>query len=104
MQNSVKVEGVYIQKTQTIHPDLEAITKFAYEATVNEDETVEIHSVHEICGLMNFELRIKPNSEHDTAMEHFLATIREHARAIAYEQHKSAIADAHYQIVRSIKQ
>jgi hypothetical protein len=89
MQYPIEVQGTYLQQIQTIHPDNLAVALFWYGAIVNADESVEIKSVYRVDVPESFKVRITPNSEHDTAMQRFLAKIREHARAIAYEQSKN---------------
>jgi negative regulator of genetic competence, sporulation and motility len=104
MQYPIEVQGTYTQTIQTIHPDILTVVKFSYTATVKQNEMVIIKSVFQVDGNYSFEIRIKPNGEYDTAMQRFLAAIREHARENAYAQHKAALVKIHNQITRAIKQ
>lgn len=90
MQYPIQVEGIYAQTMQSIHPDVSTVVKFAYKADVSKSEIVRIKKVFQVDGPTSFEVRIAPNSKHDSAMLRFLGYIREHARGVAYEQQKAA--------------
>jgi len=62
--------------------------EFEYKAIVHPDEDVTILDVYQVDGTRVNVLRIEPKSGAETAMLHFLANIREHARAEAYKLSK----------------
>ena len=84
-----RIESIFREQVSCLHPDTIIEIPFSYVANLDtETEEVEVLSVSLIDNGELVPLRITGN---DTALNQFLASIREHARVAVYKSSQNDV-------------